>query len=110
MSLFVGIAIAIWLLTLVGWWMASKAFRSADVDRIKSRVLGTPKKKKTSGQQDVALFQKEPGERGQVVLRILQKYNLNEKLQVLIEQAGLKWNVPSLVHGCMGCFIGAYVA
>jgi hypothetical protein len=44
--MFVIIAIAVWVCALVLWWLFSNAFRHSDMDRLKSRLLGTNKPKK----------------------------------------------------------------
>ncbi len=44
--MFVMIAIAVWVCALVIWWVCSNAFRHSDLDKLKSRLLGTSKAKK----------------------------------------------------------------
>ena len=46
--------------------------------------------------------------RGKVIPRLMKKFNLNDKLQTLIEQAGLKWNPVKLVHMCLAGFLLGY--
>jgi len=110
MILFIGIVIAVWICSVGIWWMLSSSVRSSDMEKIKGRLLGTSKApKKKSGEQTAALFQTEETDKGQVVNRLLKKYNLTQKLGELLEQAGAKYNPARFVHTCMGFFIGGYV-
>lgn len=109
MVFYIVILLVIWAAAMAAWLAVSNAFRTADADKIKNRILGTPKKKEKAAESTAALFQTEQEPRGQIVLRILKRYNLTERLQEIIEQAGLKWNVARFVHACMGFFIAAYL-
>jgi tight adherence protein B len=105
---FLIVAIVVWGAAVFLWWMVSKAFKSADADRIKSRLLGTPAKKKDkAAKQGPALIQAEDNT-GKLVLRILQKFQLRDRLQTLIDQAGLKWRVGRMIHGSLAMFIGGW--
>ena len=89
MGMFLVIAILVWCGAIFLWWTLSRAFRSADADRIKSRLLGTGgKKKDKAAKQGPALIQTEDTT-GKLVLRILQRLQLRDRLQTPIEQAGL---------------------
>lgn len=109
MLTYIIIAIAIWVVCIGAFYVVWNRFRSADADRIKGRLLGTQAKKKADGAPAAALFETEETEKGQIVSGLLKKYNLNEKLHTLLEQAGLKWNVARFVHSCMAFFIAGYV-
>lgn len=107
MLLFIAVFIGLWLITMIAWWMISNAFKTAEVDRVKSRLLGTStdKKKKKGQKKDVALIDKEDANTGKFVLRILQRFRYKEWAQELIEQAGLKWKPARLAHGCLAMFL-----
>jgi tight adherence protein B len=80
------------------------------MDRIKGRLIGRPQKKaKSSNQEEAALFTAEEPAKGKIVLRLLERYKLTEKLKQLLEQAGTKWNPGRFIHSCMAFFIGCYV-
>jgi len=98
---FVVIAIAVWVCALAIWFVFSRAFRSSDMDRLKSRLLGTnkTKKAKTSGPNVTLIQSEEKG--GLLATRFLQKYKLQTKLAELIEQAGMKWSTARLVNTCL---------
>jgi tight adherence protein B len=110
MGLFLLTVVGIWLIALVAWLVVSKSFRNADMDRLKGRLLGKQKKQaKVSSGEEAALFTVEEPAKGKIVLGILAKYKLNDKLKQLLEQAGLKWNPGRFIHSCMAFFIGSYV-
>jgi tight adherence protein B len=112
MELYIGIAVVVWILTMGAWYVLAGAFRSADVDKMKNRLLGTTTKtakKKEGSAQETALFSSDEPSKGKIALQLLQKYKLKERLSTLLEQAGLKWNPGRFVHGCMACFIGGYI-
>ena len=105
---FLWIAIGIWLIAVLAWWIASKAFRQADMDKLKSRLLGTAKNKKAkAGQQQAALIQ-EDASSGLLVSRLMKRFQLQTRLQELLEQAGLKWKATRLLHGCLALFLGGF--
>jgi tight adherence protein B len=110
MATYVFMVIGIWLLALLGWYVASTYFRSADMDRIKGRLLGKAEAKaKKSTAAEPALFSAEEPDKGKIVRGILEKYKLNEKLKDILEQAGTKWNPGRFIHTCMAFFIVGYV-
>jgi tight adherence protein B len=95
---FILIAIAIWVAALGIWWACSNAFRHSDLDRLKSRLLGTSKTKKTKvAAQNASLIQAEESG-GLLSTRFLKRYRLQSKFQEMLEQAGLKWSTHRLVN------------
>ncbi len=107
MNFFV-ILILVWAISLGAWWLISRSFKNADVGKIRSRLVepvAKKKEKKTKAQQ---LIQVDEAAAGQMALRLLQKFELRDRLHTLLEQAGLKWKVARLIHGCLGMFLGGY--
>jgi len=105
--LFLGIAVGAWIVVLVGWWVFTNAFRHSDMDKLKSRLLGSnkPKKNKTVG-QNRSLIQSD--ERNSLLdTKLMQRFKLQVKLQEMLEQAGMKWSTQRLVNTCL---IGAVAA
>lgn len=112
---FLLIVICFWVVAVVVWAVVTKAFRSADVDKMKSRVLNTEddkkKKKRTKDQNSaVQLIQSEDKTTGKVVLHLMQRFDLTNRLNTLLEQAGLKWRPARLVHSCLGLFLSGFLA
>jgi len=108
---FIVILFVIWFSSITIWYLVSGAFRNADMDRIRQRLAGTQKEKKSK--KDVAapaplIHGTEPVS-SRVTMRLLQKYKLTEKLQEVLDQAGLRWQVTRVVHACLGSFLGVYV-
>ena len=60
--MFVMIAIAVWACALVIWWVCSNAFRHSDIDKLKSRLIGTSKTKAqtTTSSMNVAWYPRKP--------------------------------------------------
>ena len=108
MGIYIAIFVGLWLATMAAWWMVSNAFRSAEVDRMKSRLMGTStdrKRKKKGDKRNVNLIDTEDVKTGRLVLRILQRFQYKEWAQELLEQAGLKWKPARLAHGCIAMFL-----
>lgn len=98
----------VWVAFMGAWFFSSKAFKSADVDKLKSRLAGTgsePKKAKIGTVR--ALIQQEGGD-GKLIDTLLRKYNLLPVVHELIETAGLKWHPTKLIHACLFCFVVAF--
>jgi len=105
--MFVIIAIAVWVCALVIWWVCSNAFRHSDLDKLKSRLLGTSKAKKTKtvGQNASLIQTEEKG--GLLATRLLKRYQLQTKFQEMLEQAGMRWSTHRLVNTCLiACVAG----
>ncbi|MBM3724774.1 MAG: type II secretion system F family protein [Acidobacteria bacterium] len=112
MTSFFGLFLGVWVVAIFVWIFVSRAFRRADLDRLKDRVAGGPKpetkkKKKTRG--ELSLLETEDVNTGKLVRRILDRFKVHARFQQTLEQAGLKWGVARLVHASIGCFIGGYL-
>lgn len=105
---FVLVVIGLWFVAVLAWYFLSTWMRSADADKIKSRLLGTGKKKvKTAAQ--AALITPTAKREQFVVVRLLHKYKFAGNLQEAIEQAGLKWNPARFMHTCLALFLGVFL-
>jgi tight adherence protein B len=97
--MFVMILIAVWACAMVVWWICSNAFRHSDLDKLKSRLIGTSKAKvaKTSAGGGGSLIHTE---QRNVLLatKFLRRFQLQSKLQEMIDQAGMKWSTHRLVN------------
>lgn len=109
--MYFAILIPVWLVSLLAWWFLSRSFRNADVGKIRSRLV-TPegKKKDPKKMKAISLIDADEAAAGQVVMRLLQRMQLLDRLQRLLEQAGLRWKVARLMHGCLGMFLCGYGA
>lgn len=99
---FLMIAIAVWACALVIWWICSSAFRHSDLDKLKSRLMGTGKTKaaKSASGGGGSLIHTEERNR-LLATKLLRRFQLQTKLQELIEQAGMKWSTHRLVNTCL---------
>jgi tight adherence protein B len=110
--MFLIIAIAVWVCALVLWWLFSNAFRHSDMDRLKSRLLGTNKPKKDkAATQSTSLIQTDENSNALLSTKFLKRFQLQAKLQELLEQAGMKWSTHRLVNTCLlACVAGGALA
>jgi tight adherence protein B len=110
MMLFIAIAIAVWIGSMVIWYLVSNVFKTKDVDKIKSRLAGKETKAQVkSKEKRPALIEVEDAQTGKLAISIMKKFDLQPKLQALLEQSGVKWRVTRLVHACLGCFLAGYL-
>jgi tight adherence protein B len=104
--IFLIVVAAIWALVLGIWWFSSSAFRSADVDRLKARLLGTTKeKKKGSGHGPALINPDQP--LPSLLVRLATRFNFEKRLSVMLEQAGSKMTVARLLQTCLLTAMGA---
>ena len=107
--MFLVIVVLIWVVAMGVWWLCSSAFRSADIDRFKNRLLGTSKAKKTKSQPGLALIHREAQET--VLSKLMHRLRLQTRLQEMLEQAGLRWTVAKLLNTCLLLFVaGSFAA
>lgn len=110
MGLFIMIAVAVWIGSMAIWYLVTNVLKSQDVDKIKSRLAGKEAKVKTKAQKrGPALIETEDQQTGKFAMRMLKRWDLQPRLQTLLEQSGVKWRVARLVHACLACFIVGYL-
>jgi len=102
--------VTLWLLAVACWWFASRVLRNSDHSRIRGRLLGTPSSStgKKEGSPAPVLIPAEDKDTGKIVLRLLDRFRLNVRLQELLEQAGLKWHVARLTHACLALALAGF--
>ncbi|MCW5979367.1 MAG: type II secretion system F family protein [Bryobacteraceae bacterium] len=112
MKLFIAVFLVIWLVTMAVWSIVTRAARTADMDRMKNRLMGTAsdRKKKKGAKQSPTLIQDGDKDNGQLVLRALGRFRYYEWAQQLLEQAGLKWKPGRLAHACLGMMLAGFAA
>ncbi len=93
----------LWLAAIGAWWMASRTMRRADLSRIRGRLAGnaSSKESKRPGTTAPVLIPDEARHKGTIILRLLGRIRLTERLQALLEQADLKWDVARFVYACL---------
>jgi len=114
MTFFVGVLILVWAAFIAAWFAVSKYFKSSDVDKIKARLLGTPKQKKAQAEAGAAgkqsVMQVETKTKNHLAQLVVDKYNLAPRIGVFLEQAGLKWAPARLIHICWMTFLATTIA
>lgn len=106
--MFLLIAIGIWACALVIWWACSSAFRHSDVDKLKSRLLGANKAKKSKGTAASASLIQNEEKSSLLAVKFAQRFQLQTKLQDMLEQAGMKWNTHKLVNTCLIALVAGW--
>ncbi len=103
----------IWLGSMAVWWVVNRAFRNADVDKMKSRILDTAAKEEKKAKAGPALPRLMNGEdlaSGRFALRLLKTFDLQNRLDLLLEQAGLRWKPAKVVYTSLAMFLGGFFA
>jgi tight adherence protein B len=95
------IAIAVWACALVIWWICSNAFRHSDLDKLKSRLIGTGKTKAVKAATGGGSLIHTEEKNLLLATKFLRRFQLQSKLQEIIEQAGMKWSTHRLVNTCL---------
>ncbi|HUQ90466.1 MAG TPA: type II secretion system F family protein [Bryobacteraceae bacterium] len=103
------ILIVVWLCAVAIWFLVAGAFRNADMDKIRQRLSGSQKdkKKKKDPLAPQLIHTEQTGNK--LTIRLMQKYKLMDKLQEILDQAGLRWHPTRIVHACLACFLLGYV-
>src|ERR1700722_1851681 len=110
-AMFVMIAVAVWACALVIWWICSNAFRHSDLDKLKSRLIGSSKTKAvkvaSGGGSGGSLIHTE--EKNMLLAtKFLRRFQLQSKLQEMLEQAGMKWSTHRLVNTCLVAVVAVW--
>jgi tight adherence protein B len=100
--------VLIWIAALGGWWIWNNVFRTSDMERFKTRLLGTSKSKKEKSHAGPALLQSEVT--SGLVFKIIRRFRLQEHLKEVLEQAGVKWTPSQLIQRCLVMFLLAFGA
>jgi len=110
---FVIVMLVIWAVAVGAWRVVSKYLKTADVDKIKARLVGGNKQKKKAKNGPAApqgVMQTEELGKNKLARLLVEKYQLGPKLEKLLEQAGLRWPPARLVHLTLVAFVSALAA
>jgi tight adherence protein B len=105
--MFILIVLMVWALAMGGWWMFSRAAQSSDIDRFKSRLMGTETKSSKKEKAPVAALLQSESTAG-LLVKVIKRVKLQQKLQDLLEQAGLKWTPSQLIQRSLILFIAVF--
>jgi len=84
--------------TVGAYLLLESRLRRADLDTIKSRLLGTGAKTPKHQGPAPTLMQGEDARKDRMVLELLRRFRLRHRLQELLERAGLRWPVVRLAR------------
>lgn len=109
---FILVLIAIWAAFMLAWFIVSKYVKSSDLDRIKVRLSGTGKAKKTKGAKlkgEASVMQQDMGSKNRFAQKIVDRLQLGPKIAIFLEQAGMRWAPARLVHTCILGFMAGFI-
>jgi tight adherence protein B len=99
---FLFVILGIWAVAMVAWFMVSKYFKASDIDRVKARLLGTPKGSSAKGKKGAPVEKQviinHTDSKNQFAQKVVEKYQLGPRLATLMEQAGLNWPPARVVN------------
>ena len=102
--------VAVVLATAGGYFLLDSRLRRSDLDSIKSRLLGTTAQAGKRKNAAPALIQREDAQKDRMVLELLRRFQLRNRLQALLEQAGLHWPVARLARAAAGGLLFGFSA
>jgi tight adherence protein B len=107
------VMIVVWAIAVAAWFVVSKYFKSSDVQKIKERLAGGSKAKKVSKKdaksQPTSVIQTQVASKNKLAELLVEKYQLGPKIELFLEQAGLRWEPARLVHLCLVAFAAGVV-
>lgn len=108
-----GYAIVVFLFIVMGTMFLYMAFgKSAgtgDVQRVKDRLLGKTKTAKQSGESsDTPALIKSDEPTTSLAQKILNNVRMADRVETMIEQAGLRWTPAKLMQTALGCALGGF--
>jgi tight adherence protein B len=109
---FIVVLVFIWLVAMGAWWALNRYAKSADVDKLKARLLGTGKKDKKKQAKgataNAGVIQQVDTSKNKFAQALVEKYRLGPRLQELLEQAGLRWTPARFVHSSIMLFMTGF--
>ena len=97
---FIFIMIGIWAVCIGAWFAVSKWFKSADVNQIKNRLANRQEKKEVKVKKQAALIDGNDDATHRIV-QVVRRYQAANKIEELVEQAGLRWRLAHVVRYCL---------
>jgi tight adherence protein B len=102
-------AAVFWVASLATWHVVNRFLRAKEADRVRSRLVGEANPRGAAARAvPEMLIRSEDGRTGQFFLRLLARFNVQDRLAALLEQAGLKWRPARLLHACLALFLIAF--
>jgi tight adherence protein B len=99
-------AFLVFLIIVGGTYLLYQAFGrsagAADVQRVKDRLLGKTKSEKASGGAETPALIKSDEPPTSPFEKLLKNMQLTERVEQMIEQAGLRWTPPKLMRIALG--------
>ncbi len=99
MAIFIVVMLVVWAAAMGCWYIATHYLKSSDMQRVKDRLLGGNRPKKSKGVPKVQQVINSDQPSGNKVAQLLvDRYRLGPKLRQFLEQAGLDWSPARFVN------------
>jgi tight adherence protein B len=108
-TLVIVVFVIVWVTGMGAWYFLTRYSRSSEVEKVRARLMGVPRKEKKEKTSKVPLFEVEEQVKGKLIPRLIEKYDLNAKIREIAEQAGTKVDPIRFVQTCLALFIAGYV-
>src|SRR5579871_2586250 len=98
----------VWCAAMAAWFVVSKYFKKADIGRLKARLSGTGKSNKKVKAPPLAattVIQSQETTKNRLAQMLVEKYQLGPKIEMLLEQAGIRWTAARFVHLTLVAFL-----
>ncbi len=105
---FLVVAALIWMAALGVWVVWSRGRKSAELERIRKRLSTGAEAGRKPARAAPALIRREDQRAGRMVLHLMARLKLIERLKALLEQAGLKWTVARTMHGSLALLLSGF--
>lgn len=100
-----------WVVTVVVLLVVWTSHQQKRLKRIKERLLADDRSRSARRRRaQPALLKTEVSSEQHLASRLLEKFRYQERLQLFLEQAGVKWKPARLVHASMGLFLVGFAA
>lgn len=111
MTLVIFSFVAVLVATAGGYFLLDSRLRRSDLDTIKSRLLGNAAAKKSQRKTATpALIQSEDPSKDRMLLNLLRRFQLRNRLQHLLERAGMRWPVQRMARLVAAGFLAGFAA
>jgi tight adherence protein B len=102
----------IWAVCLGAWMLVSKYFKSSDIDKLKTRLSGSGKKRKAKAADGLTptVVRQQEAAKNKFAQMLVDKWKIGPKLAQFLEQAGMQWQPARFVHLTIVAFGAGFAA
>src|SRR5437868_4288892 len=94
--------------TMVLYQSFGKSAGAGDAQRVKDRLLGKTKEKSSGQTSDTPALIKSDEPPTSLLHRILSNVQMAERVEQMLEQAGIRWTPARLMQTALGCALAGF--